>query len=311
MGTVTVKTAALDTELLARLQAVVQGVARKINITKLAAASGAIRNLEVDRIVLGDATIEQLILQNTSATLHSGKAYLSNVRTVLELRFTLDWWVDVWVYSDSGTENLGSMYFNVNVGDIQVPSLQNINMAIPTITVNGVHATIPPITNLDLGGAALSNITVLNTVAPSDGFQVNGLGVGSMTLSEVDIPKTSTSQATVDQFVPNSQLLLPTASVNNLQAPSTAAGNIQSGNILMDAVTDKRGIPLNFGIFGLTIWVQPVAHMNIQAMVLQNVGLSATVGQGIIKNVRVPLDVQGVKINGIDLGGVQVAGVSM
>lgn len=304
-------TATIDPDLQARLHGILLAVAKKINIAKLAVASGAIRDLEVDRVVLGDATIEQLILKNTSASLHSGSAYLSGVKTVMELRFTLDWWVDVWIYSDSGTNDLGSMYFNIDIGNIQVPSLQNIDMAMPLITVGNVHASVAPITNLDLGGATLSSTNVLDTVAPADGFQMNGLGMGSMTISEIDIPKTSTRLATVDRFVPNSQVLLPEASVSAVQIPSTTIGNIQSGNILMDAVADKRGLSVNFGIFGITLWVQPVAHMSIQSMVLQNVALSATMGQGVIKNVRVPLDVRGIKVNGIELNQVQVAGVGM
>ncbi|MBD3185144.1 hypothetical protein GF312_22885 [Candidatus Poribacteria bacterium] len=300
----------LDSLLRERLSDIIAVVARKINIMQLAAASGTIRDIDIDKVVLGEAKIDKLILQNTTAGVHSGNAFLQDVKILLELKLSLDWWIDIWVYDDSGTENLGSLWFPISVGNVQVPSLENIDLTIPSLSVEDVNANIKPITNLDLGGGSFDDLDAKETTVPADGFQLSGLGLGNFNLSNVNVPRTSTKEAKIERFQPNSDLVLPGAAVSQLQVPAASADNIQSDAILIDGVATKRGISVNFGIFGFTFWVQPVAHMSIGSMLLQDVTLSANIDQAMIESISVPIDIRGIVLKDVELRQINVNNIS-
>ena len=69
--------------------------------------------------------------------MHAGSAFLENVRILLELRLSVDWWYDIWVWDDHGTQGLGSLSFAIGIGNVAVPSLHDINLAVPQATVDG------------------------------------------------------------------------------------------------------------------------------------------------------------------------------
>lgn len=293
-----------------RLPDIIASVSRKINIAQLAAGSGTIRDIDIDKVVLGEAHIDKVILEGTKAGIHSGSAFLQNVRVLLELKLSLDWWVDVWVYEDSGTESLGSMSFRLPIGNVQVPSLEDIDLSIPSLSVDNLSADISPISNLDLKGGTFNELDARETKLPASGFQLNGLGLGNFSLSGVQVPKTTTKEATIDRFRPNSDITLPGAQISQIQIPSAVAGTIQSGPIDVDGVATRRGVGVNFGIFGVTFWVQPVAHINIDSLTLQDVSLSAAINQAKIENVTIPVDIRGIKLKDIEINQVEINNIT-
>src|ERR1700722_19929183 len=157
----------VDLALRDRLPPLVTGVARKINVAQVLAASGTIGDIEIDKIVVGTVQIGKITLQNTNATLHSASAHLQNVRMVLELKFTFDWWYDFGIVSDHGSDSLGSLSFAVPVGDVEVPSLHDIPLSIPSLTAQNASATVPPITNVDLAGGGFTGLQATNATIPA------------------------------------------------------------------------------------------------------------------------------------------------
>lgn len=293
-----------------RLPGILTALSRKVNIAKIDADSGAVGAIDIGKVELGDTTVDKLTLQNTSATLSSGRALMSNVRVNLELQFTLDWWIDIGIYDRSGSENMGSLNFNVNVGDIRVPSLEEIDLNIPTVTVNDLQASMSPITNLPLDGATFKNAVVQDTAAPSAGFSLSGMSVGDFSLSSAQLPATTSRQATIQQFAPEGEVVLPNAQLGPIQMPSTSINNVSSNNIMIDAVANRRGLSGNFGVFGVTIWVRPIAHTNIGSMVLQDAALSAVVNSADIQNARLNVQVRDVKMTDLDLQNIKVTDIS-
>lgn len=303
------------TLLRAPVAAAASSLARKVHIGQLLADAGAIGKLGVGQVVLGDTTIKKVVLQNTSASVQGGKALLQNVRINLELQFRLDWRVGVRVlghnFSWNGSENLGSLWFPLPVGDVQIPSLQNINVQIPTMTASGIKATLPPISGLALGAASFKKLEAVNTDLPADGFDVNGLGFGTLQLSDVQVPKTLTESAKLAELRLQGDVVLPGAEVANLQLPAAAAGNIASQPFSFDAVPARRAISADFGILDVTLSVQPIAHTSVDAMLIQDVKLAAAVGKLKIEEIRVPVTILGVTLQQIALEGVKIAKVSL
>ncbi|MDX1981717.1 MAG: hypothetical protein SFV51_15720, partial [Bryobacteraceae bacterium] len=295
----------------AKLQPLLEKAVKKITVGNITAPTGSIGGLTVDKIVLGDVTIGTLTLLNTAVNVTSGTAHLNGVKVVLELACTANWWYDIAVFSDSGTLNLGSLYFSMNVGDVQVPAFENISLAIPAVAVKNVQAAIPPIQAVDLGGAVLKTISATETTLPTAGFTLTGLGVGNLSLSTLDVPQTYTSQAFVGRFLPNHPLLLPEVQMGGIQVPTVAAGDIQSGPIDLDALPPAQGLIVDLGALGFGFQVQPILHMAIDALLMQDVELAASVQQASVQNVLVPMDIRGVRLGKVRLNEVHVADITM
>lgn len=289
---------------------VFRALTRQIDISQLSAASGAFGNLDIDRVELGTARIEKLLVHNTSATIQSGYAFLRNVRLNLELKLTLDWWYDVLIDEGSGTKKLSSLWFAISMGDVRIPELEDIHMTIPSMSVENLQTDLSPISNLDLGGGGFDGLKASDTSLPAQGFQLSGLGLGRFNLSQVQVPGTLTREARIDHFKPDADLLLPEAKVSQLRIPAAPVNNIQTDAFSFDGEATKKGRKANLGIFGVTFWVEPVAHIAIEEMSLQDVDISAEVGQAQIKNVRVPIDVRGINMKQISITDLSANDVS-
>jgi hypothetical protein len=75
---------------------------RSIDVAQLLVGSGTLGSLHVQDLTVGAATVDRLVIQGISAGIHSGSAFLQNVRFLLELRLSVHWWYDVGLWSDSG-----------------------------------------------------------------------------------------------------------------------------------------------------------------------------------------------------------------
>lgn len=286
---------------------------RTLRISQVLVGSGAIGSLGVGNIELGEATIDRLIVQNASATLQAGSAFLQNVRFALELRLSVEWWYDIKIWDDSGTNDLGSLSFAMNIGNVSVPSLHDISVAIPQATVNGAQAHIEPVVNLDLGSATFSDVKANGTELPSAGFGLTGLGLGSVTVSEIGVPGTSTKSATVAEFKPRNPLHLPAIEVTGVQVPSTNVPQIVSTGAVnvQDAQATARGVSLNLGVLGFTFWVTPVVDLSIEALTLSDIALALAVDKLRVEGVSAPLVVKGVSIGDLALEQVTVKQISL
>jgi hypothetical protein len=286
-------------------------LSKQINVAQILAKSGQVGEVKVGEVKVGDVVIDAVKLSNTTADLRSGSAFLQNVDMTIELQFGLHWWFDIGIYSDSGDENLGSLWFGMNVGNVSVPSLDNIHMAIPAVTVSNVSAQVSPIQNLNLGAAGFDKLAVSDTTLPAAGFTLSGLGLGSLNLSGLGVPEVKSAKASIDAFKPKQTVVLPGAKLANLDVPSTSIPDVSSGAFGLDAQASSRSFSLNFGIFGFTLTVTPVVHMHVGAMTLHNLSLAAHVGQAAVENVRLPVEVRSILLKTLQLDDVSVTNVSL
>jgi hypothetical protein len=293
------------------LAGALNAVARQINIAQIAAQMGTVGHVTVGQVALGNVTIGTLTLNTTAATLESSQAQLMNVGMNLELQFTLNWSYNIAWFSGSGSDNLGSLWFSVNLGNVNVPSLGNIKLQIPKISLQNLAVQVPPISNLDLGGASFSGLAVTNTTAPSAGFTVGGLNLGSLSLSQLGVPAASSQQATIADFKPSAPVTIPAANLGQIAIPATSISDITSGTFAFDAQTSSRGITANFGIFSIGISVTPIAHMNVGSMQLSNVNLSASVQGATMNNVQIPLELHNVLLNTLKMSNVTIDTVKL
>jgi len=287
-------------------------LAQTINIAQANVASGTAADIKIDQIVLGGVTIGQLTLQGTSLDIASGSAFLENVRIVITLAFEYDWWINLGFFSDSGTASLGSLSFGVSLGNVNIPSLNNIPLSIPNVVFANLSATVSPLTSIDLGGGAFGAIAVTDAALPASGFSLSGLGLGAVTIASVQVPETAVSAISIQDFHPNATVVIPSATLGAWQIPSATVADIQgAAPVGVSGTASPQGLTLNLGVLGGTLNVTPTAFVSIGALQLQGVALSGSVTQAILQNIGVPVDLKGIHLGSIDIGEINAANISL
>jgi hypothetical protein len=287
--------------------------AHKINVAQLLVAAGQVADVKIDRIVPGPIHIDRLSLQGISADLKSAKALLKSVRLLLELQFSVDWWYNIGIWSDSGSDDLGKIFFPLPIGDVEVPSLSNIVLNIPEVSATNVTATIGPIVNFDLGGGAFTGVSATNAAIPTNGFQLSGLGLISASIGNVGIPQTLVDNVRIQDFSPSGNIVVPNVQLSQLQLPLASAGDVQSeAPIAIDTEATSRGLRFRLGdVFGFTFWVTPFAHAHIASFLLSGLSVSGSVDQASIQNITVPVDIQGISLTTINIGQIDANNITL
>jgi hypothetical protein len=291
---------------------VMMALAQKITINQLTAAKGKVAELTLGKITVGKATVGLITVTDAHVKLNGAQAFLKDVRTVLELRFTLHWKVDLgWLGSWDGVEDLGTLPFGLDVGNVSVPSLANIELDIPSLSIPGLETAIKPIENLDLGGGALSALLAKNTALPAAGFTLSGLGLAGLSVNGLAVPATSTEEVQLAEFKPTAEITLPGATLANVAVPSAQAGDINASAFNFSASASRRCLGVDLGILEVKVCVDPTVHLDVGSMRIEDVDLTAAVKGVDIEDVRFPITVGGIRMADVDLQTVNVDKVSL
>lgn len=287
---------------------------RNINIAHIGAVSGTASTLGVDRIELGEATIDRLVIQGISADIRAGTTLLQDVRFVLELRLSVDWWYDFgWLGSGGDTVDLPSLTFGLSLGNVLVPSLQDIDLSIASATVNDVEVALTPVSNLDLGGVQFRRLSVDDTRLPAAGFGLSGMEVGAVTVDGVEFPASVSRQLGLGELQPNNPLRLPSAEVTGIDIPSVQIPSVVSQGAIdiEDAQASRRGVRLSLGLFGFTFWVRPVFDLHIGQLVLSDVSAATSIDRLRLEELSAPLTIRGVRMGDVQLEQLTVNQISI
>jgi hypothetical protein len=289
-------------------------VTHTIGVANVKAATGQIASIEIDKIAPGPARVGQLSLTDTALKINSGTAYLQNVRFLLQLEFTLGYWYNFgFGISGSGSENLGSIAFALNAGNVLVPTLNNIALSIPSVTASDVTASIAPIVNLALGGGGFTGLAADTVAVPSGGFQLGGLGLGAVSIASVQVPNALVGSVSIQQFSPSGNIVVPSVGLTQIQLPSASAPDIQSADpvAVNNIQASAQGVAANFGVFGVSIMVTPIINTYIGALTLSGVTISGSVAQANLQNVSVPIVITGINLKTIAIGGIDINNITL
>lgn len=283
---------------------------RTVDISRILVASGTIGSLKVGNIQLGQATIDRLVIRDVAAGVHSGKAFFENLRLVIRVEVIVDWWFDVLFSSGKGRDTFTSPLIPLELGNLLVPSLQDIDFLVPQATVDDARAHLEPVRNLDLGGGRFDDVKADATRLPSDGFGVSGLEVGAFTLSEVGVPATATERVSVAEFRPSGAVTLPGVEVAGVEVPAAQVPRVVSdGPVNIFDLQPQDPYPiggLDLGVFGFSIAVKPLLDLQIGVLILDDVTLQASIGSLRLENVTTPVTVQDIRLGDVRLQQVTV-----
>lgn len=288
-------------------------MAQTIKIAQITGASGTIGDIEIDKMTLGGVTIGTLTMNNTSIDMTSGSALAQNVRVVMQLHFFFNFSVDIFVWSDSDSLDLGSLNIPVNVGNLTIPSLSNIPLSIPSLVATKVSAVASPLVSVNLGGGSFSGLNVTGVAVPQNGFTLAGMAVGAVSVSTVQVPQTAMAKMTLQDFRPTANIVIPSVTMGPIQLPSATAPDIQATSALnITAIGSSHSTPtFTFGPVSANISVVPTAFMSIGALTLTGVSMSGSIAQAIMANIGMTVDISGINMSNMDIGQLNINNLTM
>lgn len=294
--------------------ALAAAVMKRIELPSFTAASGSAAAVHIGEIRLENASVDRVDVQHVSTTFSTGAVSLDNARAIVAIRVFFDWWYDVGFSSDSGRETLGTFDFPFDIGNIDIPRLTNISLAVPSASLRDITAAVQPVRNLNLGGATFSALEVDNALLPAAGFGLGGLSLGAVTLTDVRVPGASTARLAVGTFAPDRQLVLPSLRIDGVELPAAAAPRITSQGLIRvpHAVASARTLPgVSFGIFGFTLGIQPTLDIFIDALTIRDLAATATIEHIDLRDVRASVGVSNLELSRVDLRDLHVDRVSL
>jgi hypothetical protein len=273
--------------------------------------------IDVGQVSLGDIVVGQLRVDDARVNIRSGQALLRDLQVSVGLEFTFEWFVDielfeVEVFSDSGTDSLGVATIFFELGDFEVPGLNDIDLDIASLTGSDVRTQADPIAGLQLAGLVAEDVRATGVVLPTAGFTLAGLDLASLTVADVDLPAAGVAGATVGR-VRGTPLTLPSLRLRGLELPGAAAGDIRSG--ALDIPVQRQDAfelaPFSLGFFGITLSVRPTASMRASELLLT--GIRAALNADLIElgSVRVPFEVHNLTLADVGLHTIDVPTITV
>jgi hypothetical protein len=289
----------------------------KATIPTVSLARANVSRVDVGQVGIGPISIGELVLQNTLFSINAGRARMFDVSVRLRLDFDLTWNVHIglpWPFDDidiGDTVRLGHVIIPLPFGTADVPSLQNINLNIPSLTANGVTTEADPIVDLALTDLAVDSVRVTDVVAPVPDFALTGLGLQSLGVDGVRVPGASAGSATIRR-VTGSPLQLGALRLRGLVLPSAAANDITSGPIDLPVTRPPVSLgPLDLGILDVTLKITPSANAHIARLVMSDVRASARIGAIVVRNVRLPYDALNLTLSDLGLETIDIPTIGL
>ncbi len=162
----------------------------------------SVTTISVGEVGIGPIQIGQLVLTDLNLDVAAAGAQLRNFRITITHAITLEWHLHIDLpllppIDEGGTVDLGQPSFSVNLGDVDIPGLQDFRIAIATLTADNVAASSTPDTNLQLGGASAEQIRARNITLPAQGFSIAGAVIDALDAEGIGIPAATVDGVTI------------------------------------------------------------------------------------------------------------------
>jgi len=288
----------------------------KIMIPQAKIAQSRIQQVNVGEVKIGPVKVDQLTLNDVHVQGSTGTAEMRNVNLALTMVFGLDWRVGVTIsmpdgipdvdFSDSGTLDLGTLRLGIGFGDVTLPGLAALAFDVQSLAVNDLSAIVGPIKNLNLGAALAEQIQAQNVVAPANGFDITGLGVGAISAHAIAVPDAAAAAATIGR-VSGGSLPIPDLSIPSVELPQAAIPSLASQNV--DATSNpvvSKMPTVDVGLLATTLKVTTTAAFHLDELRIDNIRAGASIGAIALKNVVLPYEILNITLSQIGIDAIEV-----
>jgi hypothetical protein len=293
----------------------------KIKIPETHIGKARVQQVGVGEVKCGPVHVGRLTLNNVQVRTSTGVAELRNVRVQLTLSFALEWKVGLtismpdWIpdidISESGTMDLGKLGLGIGFGNLSLPGLANLALDITKLPVDDLSAVIGSLRNIDLGPAVAESIHAQGLVAPSAGFQVDGIGLTGFSAQGVGLGDAVLTGATVGR-ISGGTLPLPGLSIPSLSLPEVTVPRMSGQNIDAASRPEVTKMPtVDVGLLSATLKVTTTAAFHIDELRLDNITAAASIGEIALKDVELPYEILDLSLSQIGIERIEVPAVEV
>jgi hypothetical protein len=276
-----------------------------------------IQTIDIGSVTIGPITVGDLVVNNVDFAMTGAHGRLQSVSVRISIHVTFDWHIHVGLpdgipdINIGDSYDLGSLVFGpVNIGDIDIPALNDIHLHIPTLTGQNLSASANPL-GLHLGPATADQVHVANAALPLAGFSINGLSLTSVTGSTIAVPAAGVDHASV-RHLHGAPIQIPAFGLNNINLPSAAIPNASSSAPLdIPATLSTMSVGFDAGILRAAIHLTPTATSHIDHLEITHASVNATVGQVTLHNVTLPYDALNITLSQLGITSVTVPAFSV
>lgn len=272
----------------------------KITIPEATIGTAGAQQVSVGEVRLGAVHVGLLSLNGVTLQASSGVAQLRNVQVVLTLVFALDWTVGVVIdagvlgkidFSQSGTLNLGTLQLGIGFGHVSLPGLADLSLDIPTLALADVPAAIGALKKLELGPLLAERIKARGLVAPTAGFQLDGLGLGAASAQDLALPAAALDGVTIRR-ISGGTLPLAGLSVPDVSFPQVRIPRLSCQDIAADSQSVVTEMPeADVGLLKGTLRVTTTAHLEVEELRVDGLQAAASIGEIALRDVVLPYEI--------------------
>lgn len=293
---------------------IVASMLRRADIQTVKIDNANAANLTIDEVMLGASSIDRLTISDLKTLVKTGRVSLDNVIATVRLVISVDWQVNLIFTSPGDSFEVGSFGFDFNVGDVDIPALETLDISISEATANESVATVQPIADLTFNGGQIDDIEIMDIRLPSEGYGLDGIAFNTFNLSHIGVPDATVASVRIGSLNPNGQLTVPATEIRNIGIADVQVPAVRSRQAINvpDIQTPPRGITLvNIGLLRVRIIIAPTLDMNIGSLTLEDIEASSTISSVRLENMRFPLSVKGIELSDISIGGLRANQISL
>ena len=274
-----------------------------------------VQEVEIGQLSAGPLAIGSLVLDGVHADVSTGAVALANLRVTIRLDFELDWSVSIHIPFDgrhgwSGSIDFGTQSITVGLGDVTVPGLKNLDLDLGQFAVSDVTAVIGAIKNLQLGALVAEQISAGGATAPSAGFALAGLTLGSAAVADVGVPAVTVEETKV-AHLRGQALPLGAVTIPGLSLPGAAVADITSDGLDVSATSNPFEFTADAGLLKVTLKLTPGAQMQADELHMSGVRASTSIGSVTLSNVVLPYDVLDVTLAQLGIETVAIPNIEV
>jgi hypothetical protein len=278
---------------------------RRVNVPSILARSGTAGRIAIDRVTLGQATIDRVNIQGVNATLDAGTTQLEGFRMVLRVRVGIRF--RVFGFTRERSVTFG---FPFDVGTVSIPRLDDIAVALPSAVATGTQIAVQPVADLELGAGTFDDLRIEGTLLPAAGFGLDGLDLGAVRLRDFEVPATFTEAVSIGRFAPDLPLRLPTTVVTGVRLPDVDVPRVSSSapievpNIRPNDLEQSAGLDLI--ILSVRVFVRPTIDIRIAALTINDIAAASSIDRIALENISAPVTISGLRLGDVELREVTV-----
>lgn len=287
---------------------------RRADIQSVEVEGADARLLNIEEVDIGDASVERFSLRDIRTLVDTGRVTMNDVRTIVDFRIRVSWEVHIWGPNPRGSFTTGRFSMPFNVGDIDIPELENMDISVSSAEVEGTVASVQSIANLSFNGGRIDNIEMADIRLPTNGYGIAGLGFDTFKLSHIGVPDASIGMMRIGSLTPEGMLTLPSAEISNIGISSVSVPSVTTNQSV--TVTDIVASPppislINLGILTVDIQLLPVLTMHVGGVTLDDMESTSTIASATLENMRFPLQVNGIELSDIAVSGLRANDISL